>query len=409
MKNRNLVTLVLIWLGWFIVLYAFQALVTSRLDIGRPDLAVPWTRTETELTSNQGKIYLLEPFLNRQVAWDSEYYVGIAVGGYADPEAGTAIPADGQPHIKNYSFFPLYPYLMKILMIPLAVFGLNQIATASLAGVIISLLGTLAGMVALFDLTHEYIEEQGALRAVFYMLIFPTGFFLAQVYTEGIFIGLAFWTLALTRRKQWLLASLLAVLAAWTRAQGAILVLALGIAWLRQIEWKKPIIPQLRDWKLIIQAILVLLPVAAFLVWRYSALGTGWAILQPGYFGRGFMLVRQTLGSWKWSFFDYTFGVDQSMVYYGIEFLAVLLALVSPFMIWRKFPEAAAFSLAVVVLSLLSGSAQSLARYVIVTPAMYIMLARFGRNKVFDYSWTIISLLLMGMEVMLFSFDMWVG
>jgi hypothetical protein len=298
---------------------------------------------------------------------------------------------------------------MRILMIPLAVFGLNRIATASLAGVIISLLGTLAGMVALFDLTHEYIEEKGAMRAVFYMLIFPTGFFLAQVYTEGIFVGLAFWTLALTRRKQWLLASLLAVLAAWTRAQGAILVLALGIAWLRQIEWKKPMIPQLRDWKLIIQAILVLLPVAAFLAWRYSALGTGWAILQPGYFGRGFMLIRQTLGSWKWSFFDYTFGVDQSMVYYGIEFLAILLALISPFTIWRKYPEAAAFSLAVVVLSLFSGSAQSLARYVIVTPAIYMMLARLGKNKVFDYSWTMLSLLLMGMEVMLFSFDMWVG
>ena len=409
MSSKSLRTLIFIWLGWFVILYAFQWLVTTRLEIGRPDLAVPWTRTETGLLSNRGKIYLLEPFLNRQVAWDSEYYVGIAAGGYTDPAAGTAIPADGQPHIKNYSFFPLYPYAMKVFMIPLKAFGLNPIASASLAGVIVALLGTLAGMIALYDLTHEYIEEQGALRAVFYMLIFPTGFFLAQVYTEGLFIGLAFWSLALMKRKQWLWASLLAVLAAWTRAHGAILALPLGIAWLRTVDWKRPILPQLKNWKWYLQAICVLLPIAAFLVWRYSTLGEGWAVLQPGYFGRGFLLIEQTISAWRWSFFDYTPQVDQSKAYYAIEFGAILLALISSVAIWRKFPEVAAFSLAVVIVSLLSGSAQSLARYMIVAPAMYIVLARLGKNKAFDYSWTILSLLLMGMEAMLFSFDMWVG
>jgi hypothetical protein len=45
----------------------------------------------------------------------------------------------------------------------------------------------------------------------------------------------------------------------------------------------------------------------------------------------------------------------------------------------------------------------------IVAPAMYIVLAMLGRNKVFDRVWTLASLLLLGMSVMLFSFDMWVG
>lgn len=353
MKNRNLLTLVLIWLGWFVVLYTFQVLVTSRLQIKRPDLAVPWTSTESQPWSNQGKIYLLEPFLNRQVAWDSEYYLGIAVGGYDDPMAAKVTPEDGLPHILNYSFFPLYPYLMKGFMLPLKVLGMTPIATASLAGVVVSLLGTLAGMIALYDLTREYLDDKGALRAVFYMLIFPTGFFFAQVYTEGLFIGLAFWCLALTRRKNWLLASVLAMLAAWTRAQGGILALPLGICWLREVDWKKPILPQLSNWKWILQGICALLPVIAFLVWRYSSLGEGWAVLQPGYFGRGFLTFRQTLGAWKWSFFDYTPGVDQSKIYYSIELGTVLLALVSSLLTLRKFPEVAAFSLAVIILSLL--------------------------------------------------------
>ena len=108
--------LILLWLAWFSLLYGFQWLVTTRLQIKQPDEAVSWSANETLPSSNDGKIYLLEPFMNRQVAWDSEYYVGIAVGGYDDPEAGSVRnPATGLLVIKNYSFFPLYPYLMRVL------------------------------------------------------------------------------------------------------------------------------------------------------------------------------------------------------------------------------------------------------------------------------------------------------
>ena len=73
--KRNLV---LLWLAWFVLLYGFQWLVTTRLQVKQPDEAVSWSSGETMPHSNDGKIYLLEPFMNRQVAWDSEYYVGIA-------------------------------------------------------------------------------------------------------------------------------------------------------------------------------------------------------------------------------------------------------------------------------------------------------------------------------------------
>src|SRR5690242_9963324 len=115
MTKKTLSTIVLLWLAWVIIILSFQWLVTARLEIKHPDLAVVWTKTETLPSSNKGKIYLLEPFLNRQVAWDSEYYVGIAVAGYNDPKAGTVIdPANGRKVIKNYSFFPFYPYVMRV-------------------------------------------------------------------------------------------------------------------------------------------------------------------------------------------------------------------------------------------------------------------------------------------------------
>src|SRR3990172_10131167 len=245
MTKKTAYNIALFWLAWVVIILSFQWIVTTRLEIQHPDLAVSWTKSQTRPSSNEGKIYLLEPFLNRQVAWDSEYYVGIAVGGYADPEAGQVVnPATGLPVIKNYSFFPLYPYLMRGLAYPLSVLGLNPIATASLAGVVITLVGTLAGMVALWHLTQEHFGEDSAFRAVFYLLIFPTGFFLAQVYTEGLFIGLSFWCLLLLKRQNLFWASVLAVFAAWARAHGGLLAIPIGIAWLSQFDWNKNVIKQ---------------------------------------------------------------------------------------------------------------------------------------------------------------------
>jgi len=410
-QRRSLITIILLWLGWFIVLYGFQYLVNERLNIKRPDYAVSWTEQETIANANRGKDYLLEPFLNRQVAWDAEYYVGIAVGGYDDPQAGTVVnPETGQPVIKNYSFFPLYPYVMKFFMLPLKVFGLNPIATASLAGVVVALLGTLAGMLALWDIGSDYLEDSGALRAVFYLLIFPTGFFLAQVYTEGLFIGLAFWSLALTRRKQWLWASLLAMLAAWTRAHGAALALSLIVACVAAIDWKKPLLGQF-NWKWFAQAFCALLPLGAYLAWRLSPLGQGWAELQTFYFGRGLMSLEKSIGDWGRA---YEYARDlarggQGMVYFSIEVASILLALVGAIFMLRRAPGVALFSLGVIVLSVFSGSAQSMARYMLVAPATYLFLARLGKNQAFDRAWTVLSLLLMGMGAMLYSFDMWVG
>ncbi len=78
----------------------------------------------------KGRSIFLNLFSTAKSHGDSEYYVGIAVGGYDDPAAGTVInPTNGATLIKNYSFFPLYPYLMHVVMLPLAILGLNAIAT----------------------------------------------------------------------------------------------------------------------------------------------------------------------------------------------------------------------------------------------------------------------------------------
>ncbi len=410
MSKKAIGTLVLIWVGWFAVLYTFQWLSTTRLQVQRPDTAVSWSAQLTTLQSKaRGSVYLQDPFMNDQVSWDSEYYVGIAVGGYNDPKGGRETnPYTGHSIPRNDSFFPFYPYLMKGLAYPLSAIGLDPIATATLAGLIISLLGTLAGMLALYDITKDYFDEDSRFRTAFYLLIFPSGFFLAQVYTEGLFIGLAFWSLALMKRKQWLWASVLAALAAWTRAHGAALALPLGVAWLMAMDWRN--FKTSFSWKWVAQGLCALLPLAAYSVWRYSPLGQGWAELQQFYFGRGLMTIQASIHSWTAAFQYATQNSRHAgLIYFSIEVFTVAVALLTSLALLRRDLLVALFSLAVIVLSVFSGSAQSMARYMLIAPAIFISLSYLGKNKGFDRTWTLASLLLMGMSVMLFSFDMWVG
>jgi hypothetical protein len=410
MSKTAVYNIVLLWFAWVVILLGFQWIVTARLEIKHPDRAIFWTESQTMPSSNKGKIYLLEPFMNRQVAWDSEYYVGIAVGGYDDPKAGAVTnPSTGQKVIKNYSFFPFYPYVIRVVAWPLKLFGANPIAAASLAGVIVAALGTLAGLLALWDLTRPYFQEEDAYRAVFYALIFPTAFFFAMVYTEGLFIGLTFSALALSKRGHWVWASVLGLLAAWTRAHGAALALPLLLFWLMQIKWREALRPQI-TWRWVLRGVLALLPLAGYFLWRYSALGKGWAELQEFYFGRGLMSIGNTIEAWSNAFaYARHVGGGPAHVYLAIEVGSVLLALIASLWLIPRDPGTALFSLAIVFLSVFSGTAASMARYMLIVPALYIFLAQLGKNKIFDRAWTIFSILLLGMEASLFAAEMWVG
>lgn len=212
---RSVRALVLIWLAWLAILLGFQVIVPMRPSLRQPDYVLSWTPPETETHSQDRKPNLMDPFMNSQVSWDSEFYLSIATVGYDDP-AVRAIPSDfswnreqycvaGQDaacYLLNYAFFPAYPYLMRIVAAPLRVLPLTSIAAFTLAGVIVSALGTLGAMLALYDLAKNELGEGGGLRAAFYLVVFPSGCFLAQVYTEGLFVGLCFGCIALVRRKQ---------------------------------------------------------------------------------------------------------------------------------------------------------------------------------------------------------------
>ncbi|HEX8600099.1 MAG TPA: hypothetical protein VF952_16475 [Chloroflexia bacterium] len=428
MTRKRFLGVALMWLAWIAIIMVFQELVPARMDLQKPDYALFWTPGETRPRSQNDKPYLIEPFLNRHVSWDSEFYLSIATAGYDDPnvravlvrngsetpvDAASATPPlgdspDNRPLSLSYAFMPLYSLVTRVVALPMQALGLNPIAAATLAGVLVSVLGALAGMVALYDMAHGEFGEAGGLRAAFYLVAFPTGFFLAQVYTEGLFVGLAFGCLALSRRKQWLWAALLAVLATWTRAVGVALVIPLAWALWNEIRTKEYSLKPL-DRRLLFHAILTLLPVGAYLVWHYSFWGQAFGLVEGSYFTRGLFVVEQSLSAWGQAFGGMFGDNTQSTAYYLMELLGIGLGIVATALTLRRYPDLALFGLAVLVVSLTSGVAQGMLRYVIAMPAIFIALSRLGKNAVFDRSWTFGSVLLQSIVAIMFTFDMWAG
>jgi hypothetical protein len=401
-----------LWLAWVFVLIGFQALASARLRPERPDRVQEWTITETTATAQNDKVYLVEPFLNDQVCWDSEFYLSIALVGYDDPLVRRV------PNTElslNYAFMPFYPHVIRLVAWPLRVLGLTPIATASLVGVIVSTLGTLAAMLSLYDLAREELGDAGGIRAAFYLIVFPSGFFLAQVYTEGLFVGLAFICLAMIRRRKLVWAALLAALATWTKAAGAALLIPLALPWIRDgdwmeldMEWRQLYFKGI-PWRSLWKALISLAPLIAFAVWRFSYWGTAFSRVEELFFGRGFLSLGVSYYAWRQAFWSLFGPNPQAAAYYVVEFGAIALSIVACLATWRRYPGLSAYGLAVVLLSLTSGPAQGMHRYVLAAPSVFLFLSRLGKHPTFDRAWSIISILVMGLFAMMFTYDMWAG
>ena len=445
---RNIVFL---WLAWVLIVIGFQALATARFQPHWPDLTqwAPGASTEPD-DFEKGHPYLTEPFMNNQVTWDSEPYIGISIGGYEDPCISVTYPSIMQsghpmvlrctdttnhgsekPIILSYAFFPFYPFLIHLFSIPLSLLHLNPIATATLAGVMVSALGALAAMLALYDLTYEALGEEGAMRAVFYLLIFPTSFYFAQVYTEGLFVGLAFSCLAMLKRKHLVYAALLGAAATLTRAVGIMLIIPMAIRWITTREWYELDLEwnQLYfnfrhlPWRPIWHALLAFTPLIVYLIWKFSYYGASFEYVETIYFGRAPLDIGKGFTYWASVFYETVIanlfnlprlgGANSDWnpaltANYLIEFGCMAVGFPAIIRCLKTDPEVAWFSLAAFLVAWISGP-PGIHRYMLVAPAIFITLARWGKNPVFDRAWTIASLLLMGLLTILFAFNFWVA
>ena len=158
--------------------------------------------------------------LNIWGAWDTGWYMDIVLNGYQ-----RAPGADGQA---NWAFFPAMPTLAA---------GLVQLTglTPLQAMLVVSNLGFLIALILAHRLARAEFDDKTADLCVVLLCVAPGSYIFSSAYTEGLFLACVAGGLLLLRSRRWLLAGLVAAVAALTRNLGVGLLLPYGLTALERL------------------------------------------------------------------------------------------------------------------------------------------------------------------------------
>ncbi|MEV0155896.1 hypothetical protein AB0H57_19430 [Micromonospora sp. NPDC050686] len=161
--------------------------------------------------------------------YDSDWYLGIAAHGYDHAESLHS----------NMAFFPLYPWLVRLL-------DQSWALDPQQAALTVSWLGSLAAAWGLFAIGNHLADRRtGVLLAVVWGVV-PHAVVESLAYTEAIFTAFAAWALYAVLTDRWLTAGLLCLLAGLTRPTASSLIAVVGLAALvalvrRRAPWWRPL------------------------------------------------------------------------------------------------------------------------------------------------------------------------
>ena len=158
--------------------------------------------------------------------WDAPHYLDLIVFGYRAVDAGNLVGPHGYRSVYPGDlplyivFYPLFPWLATLV---------NAVVNDPLVSAFV--VTTAASMFVaplLYRLVRHDEEPAVALRSAWFLLIFPTAYFLHIGYTEALFMALVLGSFLAARNERWWLAGALGGLAALTRVNGLVLIPALG-------------------------------------------------------------------------------------------------------------------------------------------------------------------------------------
>ncbi|HSM39042.1 MAG TPA: glycosyltransferase family 39 protein [Candidatus Limnocylindrales bacterium] len=159
--------------------------------------------------------------------WDAPHYLDLAVFGYRATDAGDLFGPNGYRSVfpgdlpLYIVFYPLFPWLITAVN---AVIGNPLVSAFVVSGVASLFVAPL-----MYRLVRQDESPAVALRSAWFLLIFPTAYFLQIGYTESLFLALVLGSFLAARTRRWLLAGILGGLAAMTRINGLVLLLALAV------------------------------------------------------------------------------------------------------------------------------------------------------------------------------------
>jgi Dolichyl-phosphate-mannose-protein mannosyltransferase len=316
--------------------------------------------------------------------WDTPQYQAIAERGYAAFDTALFTP-------------PLFPFLMGRLAF---LFGGDTLA----AGLSISGLAFLACLLAIYRIARfEFNDERLALRAVLFMAIFPTAFFLSAAYSESLFLAGAMLSLYCARKHQWIAAGLWGSLAALTRITGPLLFVPLSFA-----AWQNR---SHKDWRAWLAPLISGLGALIFPLYVWFGLNQSPTAILHAFTTRG---GRLTIPGWN--LFEGASHIlkGQLLEENLIELTFTVLFIILTIFIWKKLPRLyGIYSVTLILLFVARlGTPQpliSMARYVLEIFPAFMLLAVWGRsawvNRLVSYS-SLLGLLFFSAQFAIWG---WVG
>ena len=168
--------------------------------------------------------------------WDAPHYLDLVVFGYRAGDSSDLVGPNGYRSIYPDDlalfivFYPLFPWLGALV---------NALVKDPLVSAfVVTTVASLFIAPLLYRLVRHDEEPAVAMRATWFLLIFPTAYFLHIGYTEALFMALVLGSFLAARTERWWLAGILGGLASLTRVNGLILIPALGAEaltqWLRR-------------------------------------------------------------------------------------------------------------------------------------------------------------------------------
>ena len=309
------------------------------------------------------------PLVWSRANFDGFYYAKIAQEGYS---------------YLQQAFFPIYPLLIRWLK---PIFG-----SYIISGLVISNLSFVGLLLTLWKILNQEKFSRPVINfTILSLILFPTSFYFVSVYTESFFLWLVFLSFYFARKRQWLWAGLMGVLASGTRVVGIFLLPALLVEYYQQNKNKMTDRYILNHFKNLTFVSLSSLGLLGYMFYLKCTTGD-WLYFAhvQSQFGANRLTGRLVLlPQVFWRYLKMIFTVDpQQWLYFivWLEFIIALLFLILLSWGWFKRKEYQirdswlVFASLAYILPTLTGTFSSMPRYVLVCFPCFIVLAKAITN-----------------------------
>lgn len=329
--------------------------------------------------------------------FDGVHYLTIAQYGYIEES--------------TQAFFPTYPLLVRWMT--------NLLATNVLVGgLVVSNFMLVVAMVLFWKLLRLDFNRAVSRLTIWLLLLFPTAYYLGAVYSESTFLVFVFGSFLAARRKNWLVAGILAAIASASRLVGIFLFPALLVEWYQpQSPGKKHSLIKLvkKKWRELVFIFISPLGLISYMWYLRNSFNDPLKFLHvQSSFGASrtdkMVLLYQVI----WRYIKMIFTVDPTSQLYFRVMQELGWSLVFLFLAIISFKQSrlsyALFSVLAFLAPTLTGTFSSMPRYVLVMFPGFILLAQWlGRFPRARKVWYIFSAVLFLINLSLFITGRWVA